>query len=361
VNTTQTITVSSISTQPSLVASKNESVILYNTSTIATIYLSNDVSFNIGGPNVVSLRPLAQIVTDGTHNWYAATSGLVGIGLQVMPGSTATASPADIATAIALSGLPLISDSTEVYNATAVTAAAGSSYILPSASTYFSMPFIGYEIWCSIYTNAATASVFEIELDWYDPSSGVLVDLTRTWVYASGQSSLPHQFRIKGPTKAGELQVRINNAWSSTNAVIYSLVVLNNSRVYAVDSAVTVSALGTFPGFTNVATADAPSRVVYMPGTSIAASGGTLTWLLPLFTGLFTIASLTGSGTTDEGITCTAVADQTAAPIYVQLASNALGKIYQQDCIAPFAQSNLIITNNNASARTIGAGIAMAA
>jgi len=102
-----TVTVSANSAYGTPLAEQGDQPILvYNPSDNTNVYLSSNPSFTIGQSDNVTLRPLMTIVlTNLTDNTYAATSGVSGVQLELMPAAAVGVSPVDVAIALSALGL----------------------------------------------------------------------------------------------------------------------------------------------------------------------------------------------------------------------------------------------------------------
>lgn len=134
------------------------------------------------------------------------------------------------ATAIAGTGVPLLTGSTQLANTSNAIAASGNVSLGP-----FVVSQIGYELVVSCdMANAATNPFVTVVLTWTDSVSGVQVatDSFSTVCGAASLSFLPTAAR--GPSKADRLAITIYNSDTARVANV-NLVLLQNSRIYPRD------------------------------------------------------------------------------------------------------------------------------
>lgn len=178
--------------------------------------------------------------------------------------------PSAHAAQIATQGVPLLAGSVGVPGRT--WALAGGASSTAAAMTFHK---IGYEMLVKANIGStATVPFAQLNLDWTDSGSGLLV-ATDTWVVPCAQSPAKFIVAGRGPTKADTCTPTVTNLDPAiTNSV--ELDVLENGRVYQLDNWVWMNqsdAALTVPGFTLPSFTDDESCLGFLPGTTIAASG----------------------------------------------------------------------------------------
>lgn len=226
------------------------------------------------------IPPLGTIVIDGDRDVWAAT--LAGTAqLQVTKRATQwTASPAQIAAQIALSGVPLLSKSTLSTNTGATSIGGGGTQqqIGPLA-----MGQTGYEIFVSVTATSGLAQPFlSVLMQWSDSATGLLVAEEQWWLAGAFPSA--QQYTGTGPTKGDTLLITVTN--DAPSGMTYDIALAQNSRAYARDDwrQITNNAV---PNNT-AGNTDAPGNFLFEASPNVAA-GNTLMRIVPLYAGRVTL------------------------------------------------------------------------
>jgi hypothetical protein len=156
--------------------------------------------------------------------------------------------PQASASAIAATGVPLLTGKALVFNPGIQVIAAGGQYV-PGTKT-FTQP--GFEIFTGAFSNAASATPYvSLELAWTDSSSGVII-MRDTYIIAGGSVVSSWLTLINGPTAADTVFITATNL-DGAHSVNLVLIVLQNSRVYDHDVMIwdnTGNAGNSIPGVT---------------------------------------------------------------------------------------------------------------
>lgn len=255
------------------------------------------------------------------------------------------------ATAIAGTGVPLLTKSTLIKNQTAISQNPGTS----NTSATFSMPQIGYEIILTIYATGNFLSFYSLTMTWLDSASGQQTGQeTYNFVPGTGPGVNSHQIFGSGPTKGDQLVITSAVSSNSSVAVTHAYTVLNNSRIYAEDNWVTTQFNSA--GVTGAATDSTGGLLAAsnfsVPGASVGASR-----LMPFFNGVVSLYATTASGTSDLDVQLTTFADPLAvggsSPVIFEQVTNANGFMYQSQVPLPASQCQVNFTNKNAAAKVV--------
>lgn len=136
------------------------------------------------------------------------------------------------ANAIAVTGVPLLSLATSIFNVSTLTSIpAGGSLTIPGGP--FTINQIGYELFVKVLANAAAAFPFvRVVLTWSDSVSGNVVSTVKGSLSAGSPTSQTVQGT--GPTAGDTLSVTVFND-DTTVAVQVAMSMVQNSRVYVRD------------------------------------------------------------------------------------------------------------------------------
>ena len=134
------------------------------------------------------------------------------------------------ATAIASTGVPLLTGAASILASGVQSVPHGAAYV----SAVLPVSQIGYELLVQAqYPSAATVPYAMVQLLWKDSASGLIVD-TDDWVVPGATSPAYWFVRGHGPTKANQVQVKIIN-FEPAQSLSAQINILQNSRVYTVD------------------------------------------------------------------------------------------------------------------------------
>lgn len=255
------------------------------------------------------------------------------------------------ATAIANTGVPLLSRATVLGNFGATVIAAGASATLGP----FAVTQIGYELGLFLLCNVASAYPFmNVQLVWTDSVSGIITD-QQTWSLSASSSGSGHQFTGYGPTGGDTLTVTIVNN-DTVNSITYQLTLAQNSRAY-VRHAMRQIGAGTVPGFTNPSF-DPPSNFLVQTGALVAAAGN-LTRLIPIYAGVVRVW-VTGNLAFDVSIFSinrNISSSTTGNQVFEATVAAAAGGIVANQFALPRCCSTIVVTNNGAGNNQIDATI----
>lgn len=204
--------------------------------------------------------------------------------------------PQGHANAIAATGVPLLHLKTSLAAPTSQTVAAGNTLQLPTPTTFYNLGQISYEIAFQVWTAAATASRFQVQLRWYDSATGRTTSVRNVYAYAA-TTATTHWIIGRGPVRGDDLQVWVT---AEDNTIVFNAVILASSIPYMRDRWETTipGNIPVFPGFTS-AVYDPDGGWLASVSSSVAAAGSTTT-LLPLYTGLVTVNGTTTDTTAGE-------------------------------------------------------------
>jgi hypothetical protein len=172
------------------------------------------------------------------------------------------------ATAISVTGVPLLTGKSLVFSSGPQSIAASGTYVPGTKS--FTQP--GYEMFFSVFANAASATPYvTAELAWTDSGTGLIIQRD-TYVLVAGSTVSGWISQITGPTKADGVFITITNL-DTAHTMVFSMIILQNSRIYTHDSYMwdnTANAGNTVPGET----------LPNLPGDN-SSLGWTTTGLIP--------------------------------------------------------------------------------
>lgn len=275
-------------------------VTIYNAdiANIVTVSRNNSVALNAG--NGAPIQPLTSAVLDASKALYAvAPAGTAQ--LVILPqGGTLSPSPAQIAAqisalglakettqlaqsttipnGIANTGVPLLSKSNSLLNASAQTLAGAGVHTFGPLT----IGQIGYEISISLTIANTAANPFTVFLmTWSDSTSGLIVS-QEEWSLSDGTSPISQVFLGTGRTKGDTLNIQVTNTDPITT-VTYSVSFVENSRVYDRDDWRQQSKV-TVPNNTN-ASSDEPANTLFSTSGMGVTNGSSTARLLPLYAG----------------------------------------------------------------------------
>lgn len=201
---------------------------------------------------------------------------------------TVTTNPLNVANNISTTGAPPIILSTSSINTGTQVIAASGTYTNPART--IGQP--GYEIFVQVKSAAASTAPFvQVVLQWVDSVTGQVVG-TDHWYLAGGNAAFQLYYGT-GPTKGNQLNLSVNNI-DAANSTSISVILLQNSRTYVRDDWRNQTYL-TPPTFTN-GTQDNAGNCVFSAFPALAANG-TVTRLMPVYSGVVQACFLTAAGT----------------------------------------------------------------
>lgn len=290
----------------------NSSVVIYNQDLTNVIYASYSRWFRPGAANSVPIQPLTFATLSARRAIYLGATTAVLPAVVVPEGTQLQPSPAQIAAQISALGLatlseqinqntsipnnisttgvPLLTQSTVLLNLGAQGIAASGSF----QSSQIATNQIGYELLlvpAYPVTNGNNPFIYVV-VGWWDSISGLLVDKQSfvTCVNShTGINSLPT--RIKGPSKADQVQITIYNQ-DTTQGIGCTIVLTANSRVLSqdyIDWPVDQSENGAsiiIPGHTLAGTILPDTRTIAIASNTSLAASGQDGWLIPPHSGL---------------------------------------------------------------------------
>lgn len=290
----------------------NSSVVIYNQDLTNVIYASYSRWFQPGAANSVPIQPLTFATLSARRAIYLGATTAVLPAVVVPEGTQLQPSPAQIAAQISALGLatlseqinqntsipnnisttgvPLLTQSTVLLNLGAQGIAASGSF----QSSKIATNQIGYELLlvpAYPVTNGNNPFIYVV-VGWWDSISGLLVDKQSfvTCVNShTGINSLPT--RIKGPSKADQVQITIYNQ-DTTQGIGCTIVLTANSRVLSqdyIDWPVDQSENGAsiiIPGHTLAGTILPDTRTIAIASNTSLAASGQDGWLIPPHSGL---------------------------------------------------------------------------
>lgn len=316
---------------------------------INALGLAKDTSVNAPayGPVPVSYGPSKDSSVQAT-----TTALVTGIALPTGAAKDVTVGALNpgIPNAIATTGVPLLANNTLVKNQAAISQNPGVS----SQSATFNMPLPGYEFILTIYATGNFLSFYNLQLSWFDSTSGLQVGEDNFWFVPGTAVGSPHTIVGRGRTKGNQLVVTSAVPSTSSVAVTHTYVVLNNSNIYASDKWETL--VFNAAGVTGTS-GDVPGKVIASTNISVPA-GQNLTRMLPFYTGTVIVVCSTTSGTTDGDLSIIQFSNFTSGAnlpnetVYHQK-TDTHGLINSSFAL-PRSQCQAVFTNNNAAAETWG-------
>lgn len=259
--------------------------LLYNRDPAVTVYLGPEGA-SVTDKRIHILDPLGTLVVSGKIDLWGLTSAGTAV-VQVTPGAEQpTASPAQIAAQIALSGVSLLSRPTVVAKVAATGVAASGTVTLINAAP---ITQTGYEIAVTAQIPAAaTVPAGDYVLTWTDSVSGQVVS-TEKWRLAAS-SAAAQQYCGTGPTKGDTLTLAVTNL-DPAQILTAAVTLTQNSRTYIRDDwrQLTFSAV---PTFTN-ASYD-PARNILVSTTPAVGAGAGATRIMALYAGKVTFCFIAG-------------------------------------------------------------------
>ena len=182
------------------------------------------------------------------------------------------------ANAIAVTGVPLLSNSTVQI---------GQQTLVIPANSLFQLPILpvtqpGYELQVSVSVGgAATIPFLQMELQWTDPIFNLLV-ADEKWALACGNSPAVNTFVLTGPTKGNQLGIQFKNLDPAV-PITMTIVALYNSRICSKDRVIQV-VTNNPPGFTYAGDHSSYGVIATLSAIPVNA-GGIQTRLFPLYSG----------------------------------------------------------------------------
>jgi hypothetical protein len=199
------------------------------------------------------------------------------------------------ATAISITGVPLLTGKSLVFSSGLQTIAAGGTYV-PGAKS-FTQP--GYEIFVSAFANVASANPFvSLELAWTDSGTGLII-ARDTYICAASNVTSGWLSIGSGPTAADSVFLTATNL-DGAHTMVFSIMILQNSRIYAHDSFSwdnTGESGLSIPGFTVANLRGDNSALGDISGGALAASGNSEWLIAPGYGGTVTFAIATATVT----------------------------------------------------------------
>lgn len=186
------------------------------------------------------------------------------------------------ANTIAATGVPLLTKSNRLYQQAFINVGAG----VAVHAAVGTVSQIGYEVIFTAQCDPAATNPFvKVQLTWTDSVSGTVVAQD---VFKVPMSTAVGGFKVvgRGPSKADILDIFMDNDDTLT-APSFSLIVLQNSRIYAFDDWFWDNAVDngmTVPGFT-LASLPSDQNVLGMINNVAIGAGANTTWLFGMRTG----------------------------------------------------------------------------
>jgi hypothetical protein len=358
--------------------------VLVNRDLVNNAFIGPDESILGGNLNVASiLDALTGIPFDGTADVFACTNGPTvsldyienGSAWQPSPAlsaqqiaalglakDTSVNAPAygpptagnvttDLPNGIAATGVPLLTGSTLVKNQGPVSQAPGAT----SNSATFGIKQIGYEILLTVFATGNFLSFYHLTLTWFDSATTLQTGQEDYWfVPGTGSGVNAAIFYGTGPSKGDQLVITSAVPAGSSVNVTHQYVVLQNSRIWIEPNWETIQ----FNSAGAIGTSADPTAGL-LGGSSLSVGALTSSSrILPFFNGLVDIWANTGSGIADADFQIVDYADTSvvpggsAAPVW-EARTNANGFLFASQVALPAGQCQMILTNNNASGRTL--------
>jgi hypothetical protein len=340
-----------------------------NLDSTSTIYVDTDIPVNAGS---TPLPPQASIVYDGSADVWASTAvaGLVVL-VDAAPRSTYYENPVGVQIALNALGLATAAGQTNqntaipngiaatgvpLLNGIALRTFQANVNVAAGANTSFTMPmsFLSYQLVFYVSVQAGViATPVNIQLQW--TKSGLRVRTDSFWVFA-GDSTHLHALTGQGPNESDSLTVFISAPNAAADAITFDLVVLDKTspesrHLWQTDDTAAFSIAGYTTPFTDMA-----ANVVWS-SSGLVVTGGSLTRLLPLYSGECWLRLHTTSNAADCGITINMDAEFKggAAPPTGNIfngKTSATGDI-DQLMVLPRVQCSIFINNTNAGSQTL--------
>ena len=256
----------------------DESVIIYNQDLTNVIYASYQQWFAPGAGNSIPIQPLTSGTLSAKRAIYLAASVPVANAIVAPEGTILQPSPSQIATAITLSGLPLITKSNVLLSQLAQPLAATGVF----TSSVLSITQSAYHIFFQAVDNVAGTQhrTIQIQLTWMDSTTGDTVQIDTYYMLPGASGGNPHKIVGDGPTKGDQCQIQITN--NDSAAVTYTFTIAQSSRTFARD---TWRTLGTLPAATGFVLGASDMPALVMEDTNPSPNAGqTINRQLPMFT-----------------------------------------------------------------------------
>lgn len=252
---------------------------------------------------------------------------------------------------ISNTGVPLLARPAGLINQSGTVASGGTVTV----ASNLTVAKIGYEITLTWFAPATNQSIITMQLIWSDSVSGQVV-ITDEWDFYAGSGPVAnaHIIRGTGPTKGDTLTVKATQN-ASTVTASYTIVMAQNSRIYAFDDWRT-DTIGPVTGITGANGFDMQNGILASMDSVAVAAGANVIALLPLFAGRVVISCTTISGTSDmttiikcdTGAFASLLDDQV-----VRGKADANGNLVIVGAALPRAQCLIQQINNNAAAKDL--------
>lgn len=270
-----------VTTQPTqaVPALGDQNVIIYNQDLTNVVYASYSQWFNPGSGNSIPIQPLTSATLSARRSIYLAATTTVANAIVAPEGTILQPSPAQIAAAITLSGLPLVTKSTVLLNQNNQTLGSGNTFTSPILSITQS----AYHIFFSAVDNVAGTQhrTIQVQISWLDSTTGQTVQIDRFFILPGATGGSAHQIVGDGPTKGDQAQVQIIN--NDTVAVTYNFTFAQSSRNFVRDTWRTLGQMPSATGFVGPAQ-DVPALALADVSQN-PISGQTILRQLPLYSG----------------------------------------------------------------------------
>lgn len=135
----------------------------------------------------------------------------------------------DQANKISTTGVPLLHNKLSVTNQSTTLLVNGTQSYGP-----FTVGSICQETWISAEATAGTPDYLDVELDWTDSTSGLLLD-TKQYRIIAGALGSPHTAKIYGPVHGDQVKVTLLNPGASVSSVNAIVQLIATSRLYTRD------------------------------------------------------------------------------------------------------------------------------
>jgi hypothetical protein len=335
-------------------AGSNSTLIVNRDLTNSVIYGDGPEIFG-NNTNVIDvIDPLGSIVVTGVEDvWAIGEPGNPPVAVSSKANATQwTASPAQIAASISLSGVSAITNPISIVNNVANTIGTGGAGVSLGP---FTLTQVGYSLYIDCATaNNAAASWLVLKMQWFDPVSGQQVAEEDWWLGAAPPIGL-NVYSLTGPVKGGQLVITIVGNGNPASATTH-LSLSSTGVSYQRDNIENLN-------FNGVATFTQASYDVnadmLLSTAPVIGAGSSATRLMPIYSGLcsINIAPPAGSGT----ITIKNSGDQsglTATTIYQKLWSGIAANDGINNIVAlPRAHCSITISNAGASSGTFSCTI----
>lgn len=256
------------------------------------------------------------------------------------------------ATAIAGTGVPLLTLANALIDETAVSVSSGSPVSYP-ASGEQSVTQIGYEGQLILDGGGSSLTVLEVELAWFNNGIQVCVE---TFYLMPPTTAYVHEVQFSGPTKGNGLIATLSCV-EGTLVSVGTFIMLQNSRVYTKSIWQTTYFEGTFPNGDSAIAADPANGIIAAASVSVPA-GTTNTYVLPFYNGRYQIEANSGSDTDNGQIIITNASDpNVVGTLMLNRGLSSTGNIDDHDLTLPNSQCTIGIRNEATNAQTFNVTI----